>query len=34
VDAARIVPGSLPGTAGVVGAVATFRMEKGLGLDA
>jgi glucokinase len=33
-EAARMVPGSLPGTAGVVGAVATFRMEKGLGLDA
>ncbi len=27
VDAARIVPGSLPGTAGVVGAVATFKMK-------
>src|SRR4051812_28896866 len=27
VDAARIVPGSLPGTAGVVGAVATFKMQ-------
>ena len=25
VDACRIVPGSLPGTAGVVGAVATFK---------
>src|SRR4051812_31885250 len=33
VEAARIVPGALPGTAGVVGAVATFRMEQGLGLD-
>jgi glucokinase len=32
VEAARIVPGALPGTAGVVGAVATFRMERGLGL--
>ena len=28
VDAARIVPGSLPGTAGVVGAVATFKMSE------
>jgi glucokinase len=28
VDAARIVPGALPGTAGVVGAVATFKMYK------
>jgi glucokinase len=27
VDAARIVPGTLPGTAGVVGAVATFKMQ-------
>jgi len=27
VDAARIVPGQLPGTAGVVGAVATFKMQ-------
>jgi glucokinase len=27
VDAARIVPGILPGTAGVVGAVATFKMQ-------
>jgi glucokinase len=27
VDAARIVPGALPGTAGVVGAVATFKMQ-------
>src|SRR5262249_52718332 len=27
VDAARIVPGELPGTAGVVGAVATFKMQ-------
>ena len=26
VDATRIVPGELPGTAGVVGAVATFKM--------
>jgi glucokinase len=34
VEAARIVPASRPATAGVVGAVATFRMEKGLGLDA
>ena len=33
VDAARIVPGTLPGTAGVVGAVATFRLDSGLGLD-
>jgi glucokinase len=33
VDAARIVPGALPGTAGVVGAVATFRLDRGLGLD-
>jgi glucokinase len=30
VDACRIVPGELPGTAGVVGAVATFR-ESGIG---
>jgi glucokinase len=29
VDACRIVPGELPGTAGVVGAVATFREAKG-----
>jgi len=28
VEAARIVPGALPGTAGVVGAVATFKMYK------
>ncbi|MFN2400112.1 MAG: ROK family protein [Gemmatimonadaceae bacterium] len=28
VDACRIVPGSLPGTAGVVGAVATFKAQK------
>jgi glucokinase len=28
VDACRIVPGALPGTAGVVGAVATFRQQK------
>jgi glucokinase len=28
VEAARIVPGQLPGTAGVVGAVATFKMYK------
>ena len=28
VDAARIVPGELPGTAGVVGAVATFKMSQ------
>jgi glucokinase len=27
VEAARIVPGALPGTAGVVGAVATFKLE-------
>jgi glucokinase len=27
VEAARIVPGSLPGTAGVVGAVATFKVQ-------
>jgi glucokinase len=27
VDAARIVPGALPGTAGVVGAVATFKQQ-------
>lgn len=27
VEAARIVPGALPGTAGVVGAVATFKMQ-------
>jgi len=27
VDATRIVPGALPGTAGVVGAVATFKMQ-------
>ena len=33
VDAARIVPGALPGTAGVVGAVATFRIGQGMGLD-
>src|SRR5436309_3152540 len=32
VDATRIVPGELPGTAGVVGAVATFRLERGMGL--
>src|SRR5207248_100539 len=32
VEAARIVPGALPGTAGVVGAVATFRLGKGMGL--
>jgi glucokinase len=32
VEAARIVPGELPGTAGVVGAVATFRLERGKGL--
>ena len=29
VDACRIVPGELPGTAGVVGAVATFRQSMG-----
>jgi glucokinase len=28
VDATRIVPGELPGTAGVVGAVATFKMHQ------
>ncbi len=28
VDSARIVPGELPGTAGVVGAVATFKMHQ------
>ena len=28
VDATRIVPGELPGTAGVVGAVATFKMSQ------
>jgi glucokinase len=28
VEAARIVPGALPGTAGVVGAVATFKLRK------
>lgn len=28
VEACRIVPGSLPGTAGVVGAVATFKAQK------
>lgn len=28
VDAARIVPGTLPGTAGVVGAIATFRAQQ------
>jgi glucokinase len=28
VEAARIVPGELPGTAGVVGAVATFKMSQ------
>ena len=36
VDACRIVPGELPGTAGVVGAVATFiqsRIENGVGVD-
>ena len=27
VDATRIVAGTLPGTAGVVGAVATFKMQ-------
>jgi glucokinase len=32
VEAARIVPGTLPGTAGVVGAVATFRIGRGMGL--
>jgi glucokinase len=29
VDACRIVPGTLPGTAGVVGAVATFIAQRG-----
>ena len=29
VEAARIVPGALPGTAGVVGAVATFKLQHG-----
>jgi len=33
VEAARIVPGALPGTAGVVGAIATFRIGRGMGLD-
>jgi glucokinase len=36
VDACRIVPGELPGTAGVVGAVATFiqsRIADGVGVD-
>jgi hypothetical protein len=28
VDATRIVAGELPGTAGVVGAVATFKMQQ------
>jgi glucokinase len=28
VEACRIVPGTLPGTAGVVGAIATFKMQK------
>lgn len=32
VEAARIVPGSLPGTAGVVGAVATFKLAQMGGL--
>src|SRR3954467_1337225 len=32
VDATRIVPGALPGTVGVVGAVATFKLQQGLGL--
>jgi glucokinase len=32
VEAARIVPGALPGTAGVVGAIATFRLDRGMGL--
>ena len=27
VEATQIVPGTLPGTAGVVGAVATFKMQ-------
>ena len=31
VDACRIVPGTLPGTAGVVGAVATFIAQRGAG---
>jgi glucokinase len=30
VDACRIVPGALQGTAGVVGAVATFAQRHGL----
>jgi len=29
VKVAKIVPGELPGTAGVVGAVATFKMAMG-----
>jgi glucokinase len=29
VDACRVVPGTLPGTAGVVGAVATFIQQRG-----
>lgn len=28
-EACRIVPGSLPGTAGIVGAIATFQMQNG-----
>jgi hypothetical protein len=28
VEACRIVPGILPGTAGVVGAIATFKAQK------
>lgn len=32
VDACRIVPGTLPGTAGVVGAVATFIAQRGAAL--
>jgi glucokinase len=28
VDACRIVPGTLPGTAGVVGAVAAFKVQR------
>jgi glucokinase len=34
VDATRIVPGALPGTAGVVGAVATFKMMRMGGVEA
>jgi glucokinase len=28
VEAAKILPGELPGSAGVVGAVATFKMQE------